>query len=53
VFYAYRDTTTPFYLGWSAAAADPGRHGTYGLVLKIGATGIALGYALSRTSSWP
>ncbi len=49
VFYAYRDTKTPFYLGLLGSGLQIAIAYTAGLALNFGGAGIALGYAASKT----
>ncbi len=49
VFYAHRDTKTPFWIGLGASAMQILIAWLMGLVLQMGNVGIALGFCLAKT----
>jgi len=49
VFYAHRDTTTPFWIGVGASALQVGIAYFMGLVAGLGNVGIAMGFAIAKT----
>jgi putative peptidoglycan lipid II flippase len=49
IFYAYRDTRTPFWLGLVASAGQLVVSWFLGLALGLGNVGIATGFALAKT----
>jgi peptidoglycan biosynthesis protein MviN/MurJ (putative lipid II flippase) len=49
IFYAYRDTKTPFWIGLVASAGQLLVSWFLGLVMGLGNVGIAFGFALAKT----